>query len=153
MFFVFGVGLPTMATAQSTSITIVTPALTLTPTATDYVNGYVQATGAAGIQVDVKSNSNLGMVLMVRCTGVAQIALSDFLIRTPTSPGPGGVSISTFTPITAVDQQLWRTATRLNGPRRVVTDVRVQNLINYNDAPGGAATNYTNTLTYTIISL
>jgi hypothetical protein len=117
------------------------------------VNGYVEATGASGIQVDVKSNSVLGMVLLVRCTGVAQISLSDLLIRTPTSPGLGGVSMSTYTPISAVDQQLWRSAIHLPGPQRVVTDVRVQNLINYNDAPGGAATNYTNTLTYTVIAL
>jgi len=154
MFMLVGIALPTAATAQQTTISIQTPTLTLNPTAADYGNGYVEATGASGIQVDVKSNSPLGMTLLVRCTGVAQIALSDLLIRTPTSPGPGGVSMSTYTPISTTDQQLWRSAIHLlAGPLRVVTDVRVQNLINYNDAPGGAATNYSNTLTYTVIAL
>ena len=153
MFMLFGVGLPTAAAAQATAIRILTPALTLNPSATDYVNNYVEATSAAGIQVDVRSSSIRGMVLMVRCTGAPQVALSDLLVRTPTSPGLGGASISAYTPITAVDQQLWRTGFRGIGWQRVVTDVRIQNLMNYDDAPGGARTDYTNTLTYTVIAL
>jgi hypothetical protein len=154
LFLLVGIALPTAATAQQTTINIQTPTLTLSPSAADYANGYVEATGASGIQVDVKSNSPLGMTLLVRCSGAPQIALSDLLIRTPTSPGLGGASMSTYTPISVVDQQLWRSAIHLlAGPLRVVTDVRVQNLMNYDDTAGGAPTNYTNTLTYTVIAL
>jgi hypothetical protein len=34
----------------------------------------------------------------------------------------------------------------------VTTDVRVQNLMNYNDAATAGTTNYTNTITYTVVS-
>jgi hypothetical protein len=34
----------------------------------------------------------------------------------------------------------------------VATDVRVQNLIHHNDAAAAGTTNYTNTLTYTVVS-
>jgi hypothetical protein len=34
----------------------------------------------------------------------------------------------------------------------VTTDVRIQSLINYDDGAGPGVTNYTNTLTYTVVT-
>ena len=34
----------------------------------------------------------------------------------------------------------------------VTSDIRIQNIGNYNDAVGGGTTNYTNTLTYTVVA-
>ena len=59
--------------------------------------------------------------------------------------------MGTYTAITAANQNLWSTGAVQNPWLTVTTDVRVQNLINYNDAVGGGTTNYTNTLTYTVV--
>jgi len=143
----------TLAASAVALIQITDAAITLSPTATDYTNDYVEATGAAGIDVDVKTNSTGGMALMVRCAdAVPQIALADLLVRTPTAAGAGGSTIAAYTAITAVNQNLWTTGAVQHTWATVTTDVRVQNLINYNDASGGGATNYTNTLTYTVVS-
>lgn len=142
----------TLAASAHAMIQITDAAITLSPTVTDYENDYVEAAGAAGIDVDVKTNSTSGMVLMVRCADAApQIALADLLVRTTTAPGAGGSSMASYTAVTAANQNLWSTGAVQNPWLAVTTDVRVQNLINYNDAAGGGTTDYTNTLTYTVV--
>lgn len=143
----------TLAASAVALIQITDAAITLSPTATDYDNDYTEATGAAGIDVTVRTNSTGGLALMVRCADAApQIALADLLVRTPTAPGAGGSSIAAYTAITAVNQNLWTTGAAQHPWKAVTTDVRVQNLINYNDAVAAGATNYTNTLTYTVVA-
>ena len=142
----------TLSASAVALLQITDPAITLTPNATDYGNDYVEATGAAGIDVAVKTNSTGGMALMVRCADASpQIALADLLVRTATAPGAGGSSIASYTAITAANQNLWTTGAAQHTFLTVTTDVRVQNLINYNDATGGGTTDYTNTLTYTVV--
>jgi hypothetical protein len=140
------------AKATVAQINIQTPALTLAPNATDYANDFVEAAGASGLQVDIKSNSITGMSLYVRSSGAPQIALADFLVRTTTDPGLLGFRRGTYTALPTTDLLMWSTIVRLNGWQTITTDVRVQNLINYNDAAGAGTTNYTNTLTYTVIA-
>jgi len=142
--------LAAQATAQ---ITITDATLTLSPTATDYVNGYVEAAGASGLRVQVKSNSSTGMILKVKCADASpQIALADLLVRTQTAAGTGGSTLSSYAAITASDQNLWSTTVAQGSFLTVTTDVKVQNVNNYDDAAGGGATNYTNTLTYTVVT-
>ena len=144
----------TLAASANSMIQIVDASLILTPTGTDYDNNYVQVTGASGLRVNVKTNSSGGMVLRIKCADAApQIALSDLLVRTLTPPGPGGTALSTFSPVTASDQNLWSTTQAQHPWLTVTTDIKIQNLLNYNDAAGGGTTNYTNTLTFTVISL
>ena len=143
----------TLAASAVALIQIDDAAITLTPNATDYGNDYVEATGAAGIDVEVKTNSTGGLALQVRCADASpQIALPDLLVRTATAPGTGGNSIATYTAITAANQNLWTTGAVQHTFLVVSTDVRVQNLINYNDAATAGTTNYTNTLTYTVVA-
>ena len=142
-----------LAAQANAVITITDATLTLSPTATDYANDYVEAAGASGLRVRVKSNSSTGAVLKVKCADASpQITLADLLIKTATAPGTGGSTLSSYTAITATDQNLWSTTVSQNLFLTVTTDVKVQNLINYDDASGGGATNYTNTLTYTLVT-
>lgn len=143
-----------LAASANTMIQIVDATVILAPTSTDYINNFVQATGASGLRVNVKTNSSTGMVLRVRCSDAApRIALADLLIRTQTPPGAGGSTMSSFTPISPSDQNLWSTTVAQHPWQTVTTDLRIQNIMNYDDAAGGGTTNYTNTLTYTVISL
>ena len=143
----------TLAASANALIQIVDAAITLSPNATDYANDYVEATGAAGIDVNVKTNSTGGLTLLVRCADASpQIALADLLVRTATAPGTGGSSMASYTAITAANQTLWSTGGVQHAWLDVATDVRVQNLINYNDAAAAGTTNYTNTLTYTVVA-
>ena len=143
----------TLAASAVALIQIDDAAITLSPNATDYGNDYVEATGAAGIDVEVKTNSTGGLALQVRCADATpQIALADLLVRTATAPGAGGSSIAAYTAITAANQNLWTTGAVQHTFLVVSTDVRVANLINYNDAAGGGTTGYTNTLTYTVVA-
>ena len=131
-------------------INLVTPALTLTPTPTDYANDYVEATGPSGVQVKVKTNSPNGLILMVRSSGSPQIASSDLLVRTTTPPGTGGSTLVTYTPLGATNLNLWSTGV-VQGPFVVVQmDVRIRNLFGYGDAGAAGTTSYTNTLTFTV---
>jgi hypothetical protein len=135
----------TLAASAVALIQIDDAAITLSPNATDYGNDYVEATGAAGIDVEVKTNSTGGLA--------PQIALADLLVRTATAPGAGGgTSLGSYTAITAANQNLWTTGAVQHTFLVVTTDVRVQNLINYNDAAAAGTTNYTNTLTYTVVA-
>jgi len=144
----------TLAASATSQIVILDTDVILTPTSTDYDNDYVQATGASGLRVQVKTNSSGGMVLRVKCADATpRIALADLLIKTGTAAGTGGSTMSSFTAITASDQNLWST-TVAQGPWNVVTtDLKVQNLNSYTDAAGGGTTLYTNVLTYTVVSL
>src|SRR5580765_6166259 len=144
----------TLAASAVALIQIVDAAVTLTPNATDYGNDYVEVTGAAGIDVNVKTNSTGGLALQIRCADAApQIALADLLVRTATAPGAGGgTSLGSYTAITAANQNLWTTGAVQHTFLVVSTDVRVQNLINYNDAASAGTTSYTNTLTYTVVA-
>ncbi len=140
------------ASAQA-MIDILDPTLVLTPSATDYVNDYVEAAGASGLRVRVKTNSTTGMSVRVRCADAApQIVLADLLVRTQTASPTGGATMASYTPITAVDQTLWTTGTAQHPWYTVTTDVRIQNLINYNDPITAGTTSYTNTLTYTVVA-
>jgi len=143
----------TLAASANAMIQILDPAITLTPTAADYANDFVDAAGAAGLRVQVKTNSSTGMVLMVRCADAApQIALADLLVRTQTAAGTGGTTLAAYSAITAANQNLWTTTVAQHPWQIVTTDVRVQNLINYDDAISAGTTDYTNTLTYTVVA-
>ena len=138
-------------TSAAAFINIVTPALTLAPTPTDYANDYVEATGPDGMAVKVKTNSPNGLILMVRSSGSPQIASSDLLVRTLTPPGTGGSSLITYTPLGVTNLNLWSTGVA-QGPFIVVQmDVRIRNLFGYGDAGAVGTTSYTNTLTFTVI--
>src|SRR5437867_4647112 len=100
----------TLAASASTMVQIIDAAVVLAPNATDYDNDFVEITGASGLRVRVKSNSSTGMVLKVRCPDATpQIALADLLVKTQTAAGAGGTTQSSYTPITASDQDLWST--------------------------------------------
>jgi hypothetical protein len=143
----------TLAASANSMIQVLDPTLTLTPNGTDYDNDYVEAAGAAGLRVQVKTNSSTGMQLVVRCADAApQIALADLTVRTQTAGGTGGTSMGAYTAITAANQLLWSTGVAQHPWQMVTTDVRINNLINYNDAISAGTTNYTNTLTYTVVS-
>jgi hypothetical protein len=144
----------TLAASANSMIQILDTDVILTPTSTDYDNDFVQATGASGLRVQVKTNSTGGMVLRVKCADATpQIALSDLLVRTTTAAGTGGSTLSSFTAITATDQNLWSTTVAQHPWFTVTTDLQINNLGNYNDAAGGGTTLYTDVLTYTVVSL
>jgi len=145
--------LPERAPAASLFLQVETPALTLTPTPGDYVRDYIEATGTTGISVRIKTNDPVGMSVLLRCSDPApQIALNDFMVRTLTGPGPGGSALSTYTPIQSTNMFLWSTGTELAPFFIVRTDIRIRNLMNYNDGAGAATTGYSNTLVFTVVS-
>ncbi len=148
-----GTATVTLAASANAMIQILDPAVTLTPTPADYDNDYVDAAGASGLRVQVKTNSTTGLALRVRCSDAApQIQLADMLIKTATAPGAGGSSLPLYVAISNVDQNLWSTGTSQHPWATVTTDIRIQNLMNYDDAMGGGTTNYVNTLTYTVVA-
>jgi hypothetical protein len=147
-----GTSTVTLAAQATVQLSVLDPAITLTPTTTDYDNGYVDAAGASGIRVNVKTNSSTGAALLISCQDASpQIALADLLVRTQTPPQGGGTRIASYTPIAATDQTLWSSTTSIHGWLAVTTDVRIQNLMNYDDLSAPGATDYTNTLTYSIV--
>ena len=119
--------------------------ISLSPNQTDYETGYVEATGAAGINVLVTTDNAAGLILYVRCDDASpQITFSDFLVRSLTA----GTLMSSYTAITGTDQALWSVGgTTTDTP--VDTDVRVQGLWDYPD--DGGITDYKNTVTYTVV--
>ncbi len=134
-------------------INIISNAITLTPTPSDYANDSVEATGLAGIRIKVKTNSPTGMLLMVRSgSGTPAIALADLLVRTMTAPGPGGFTLTAYTPLGLANLNLWSTAVSQAPFYLVDTDVRIRNLFNYDDAPSAGTTSYTNTLIFTVVA-
>lgn len=148
-----GTATVTLAATANTMIQVLDPAITLTPTTTDYDNDFIEASGASGLRVRVKTNSSTGMVLSVRCSDATPaIALADLLVKTATAAGPGGATLGSYTPITSSDMTLWTTGAAQHPWQTVTTDVRIQNLINYDDGAGPGVTNYTNTLTYTVVT-
>jgi hypothetical protein len=148
-----GTATVTLAASASTMVQIVDPAITLTPTPTDYDNDYVEAAGASGLRVRVKTNSTTGMILRVRCSDATpQIALADLLFKTQTAAGTNGTTQAAYTPVSAADQVLWTTEAAQHSLLTVTTDLRVQNLFTYDDGNGAGTTNYTNTLTYTVVT-
>jgi len=149
-----GTSTVTLAANATATIDILTSGITVSPTSSDYDNNYHEAAGASGIDVRVKSNSSTGMVLKVKCADASpQIALADLLIKTATAAGTGGASMSSYTAVTATDQNLWSTGVSQSSFKTVTTDVKIQNLFSYTDASGGGTTSYTNTLTYSVIVL
>jgi hypothetical protein len=150
---VLACALPAPAPAASLFIQVMSGALTLTPTPADYLRDYVEVTGGSGILLRIKTNDPVGMSVLVRCSDPApQIALNDFLVRTPTGPGPGGSSLATFTPIQATNLFLWSTGDELAPFFNIITDVRIRNLMRYGDSPGAGTTGYSNTLVFTVVS-
>ena len=140
------------ARAASAHVNILDATRTLTPSAADYGNDYVELTGASGLRVQVWTNSATGCVLYVKCADAApQIALDDLLVRTLTAPGPGGTSMTTFTPISAADQALWSTRAAVPPWLQINTDLRIQNLYAYPDGIAPGTTAYTDNLTFTVI--
>ena len=147
-----GTATVTLSSAAMAMVDVLDPATTLTPTATDYDNNFVEATGASGQRVRVRSNSSTGMVLFVRCSDATpQIALADLLLKTQSAAGSGGSTMSTYTAASATNTLLWSTTSAQHAWQTVTTDVRVNNLINYDDAAAAGTTSYTNTLTYSVI--
>ena len=143
----------TLAASATTMVQVLDPVIVLVPNTTDYDNDFVDAAGASGLRVRVKSNSSTGMVLKVRCPDASpQIALADLLVRTQTAAGTGGTTLASYTAISGADQNLWSTGTAQQAFATITTDIRVQNLVGYPDASGGGTTNYTNTLTYTVVT-
>jgi len=141
----------TLSASANAMVDILDATLTLTPNTTDYTNDYVEAVGASGLRVRVKTNSLTGMVLSVRCADATpQIALADLLVKTGTAAGAGGTTMGSYTAITAANQTLWTTGAVQHAWQTVTTDVRVQNLVNY-DAASAGTTDYTNTLTYSVV--
>ena len=148
-----GTATVTLAASAHAMIQILDAAVTLTPAAADYDLDFVEATGVAGLDVRVKTNSSGGMMLKVKCADASpQIALADLLLKTATAPGGAGTSMSLYTAVTAADQDLWTTTTTQNVWQTVTTDVRIQNLAGYPDAAAAGTTAYTNTLTYTVVA-
>ncbi len=146
-----GVSDVNLAAEATATITITDASITLSPNQANYEAGYVVAEGAAGIAVQVQTNSSTGMVLSVKCADATpEIALTDLMFRTQTSPGGGGTSQAVYTDITAVDQTLWTTDTVQETGLAVDTDIRVENLWAYSDAAGGGKTTYTDQLTFTV---
>lgn len=139
--------------AATATITIVDASITLSPGQADYEANYIVAEGAAGIAVQVQTNSSTGMVLSVKCSDATpEISLADLLFKTQTAAGGSGTTQAVYTAITAVDQTLWTTTDVQETPFTVDTDIRINNLWTYPD-PGddaGAKTTYTDQLTYTI---
>jgi hypothetical protein len=148
-----GTATVSLAATANTMIQILDPSITLSPTSTDYDNDMVEAAGASGLRVRVKTNSATGMILSVRCSDASpQIALADLLVRATTPPGSGGSALGSYTAISASNMTLWSTGVAQHPWQTVTTDVRVQNLFGYDDGAGPGVTNYTNTLTYTVIT-
>lgn len=146
-----GTATVTLAASAQAMIQVLDPAVTLTPSTVDYNNGYVEAAGASGLRVRVRSNSSTGLTLSVRCSDASpEIALADLLVRTQDAPGTGGTTMAAYTAITASDQTLWTSTVAEHAWQTVTTDIQIQNLINYDAAVGAGTTDYTNTLTYTV---
>ena len=146
-----GIALIGEAAAQTASINVVDNTVALTPTAIDYENDFVEATGNAGVRLNVRSTSPTGMAVYVRCGDAApQIRLPDLLVRTLTPPGIRGTTMAGYTPLAATNQLLWSTGVPQNGNRRVDVDLRVRNLFGYGDGAGAGTTQYSNTLTFTV---
>jgi len=142
-----------LASSASAFINVLDNTFTLTPTAADYNNDYVEATGASGLRMQVKTNSTTGMVLYVRCTDAApQIALADLLVKTQTAPGPGGTSLTTYTAVSPLDRALWSTGAAQGPFLQVNMDVRIKNLFAYPDPINAGTTTYTDNLTFTVIA-
>ena len=143
----------TLQTWAVASIEVLDPAITLLPTATDYDNDYVEAAGASGLRVRVHTNANTGLQLLLSCQDAApEIALNDLLVRTQTPPQGSGTSISTYTPISSSDQMLWSSSSQISSWLTVTTDIRIQNLLAYADDVAAGYTDYTNTLTYQVVT-
>ena len=141
------------AAAAVDRLNIIDTAITLTPTAADYANDYIEVTGATGLRVELGTNSNTGCVLFVKCADAAPaIALADILVKTQTAPGTGGTSLTTYTAISASDLALWSTGVKEPGWAQINIDVRIKNLFGYSDGIGGGTTNRTNTLTFTVVA-
>ena len=148
-----GTSAVTLAASANAVLQVLDATMTLTPTATDYGNDYVEVTGASGLRVRLKTNSTTGCVLYVKCTDASpQIALADLLVKTQTAAGAGGSTLSTYAAVTASDQALWSTGAAQSTFLTVTSDIRVQNLMSYPDAMGGGTTSYTDNLTYTVVA-
>jgi len=141
----------TLNANATVEISITDASISLSPNQANYEAGFVVAEGAAGIALDVRTNSSTGMTLAVKCADATpEIELPDLAVKTQTAAGGAGSTISSYTAITSSDQDLWTTTTTQESWQTVDTDVRVSNLWHYPDAGGGGTTPYTNTLTYTV---
>ena len=144
---------PSRSWGAASIIHVDTPQVTLTPSAQDYANDYVDATGAAGIRIRVKTNNATGLILKVRSSGAGNtIRLGDVLVRTLTPPGNGGVAINNWTPVTLTDLNLWSITTGSNQFINVGADTRVRNLGAYGDNVSAGFTSYSHALVFTVIS-
>ena len=139
--------------AAEAFVHINTPSLTLTPSAQDYANDYVDAVGSSGIDVKVKTNSPTGLILKVRSSGAGNtIRLGDLLLRTLTPAGPGGAALISWTPLGLTDLNLWSIGIAQGPFVSVATDVRIRNLGDYDDLPNAGYTFYTHTFVFTVVS-
>lgn len=141
----------TLQAAATVEIQINDASITLSPGQSDYENSYVVAEGAAGIAVQVRTNSSTGMVLSLKSVdGTPGIELADIDFKTQTAAGGSGTTISSYTTLTGSDQDLWTTDEEQPTFQVVDTDIKVSDLWTYLDAGGGGTTAYTTTLTYTV---
>jgi hypothetical protein len=130
-----------------TSITIVDAQIYFTPTAGDYAVGYMNGEGKDGIRVNVTTDNPTGTILYIKCDDASpEIALADLLIKTASN----GAIITSYAAITDSDQALWSRPVPLTD-FPVKTDVQIESIWNYSDAAGGGTTDYTNTITFTIV--
>ncbi len=147
-----GVSDVNLAALATATITIGDASITLSPGQADYEAGFIVAEGAAGIAVDVQSNSATGMILYLKCLdGVPDIALADLQFKTQTVAGGGGTTQAAYTAVTAVDQSVWTSDQAEPTPVTIDADIRINNLWNYPDASGGGVTTYTNQLTFSVV--
>ena len=138
---------------QASIIHVDTPQVTLTPSAQDYANDYVDATGAAGIRIRVKTSNATGLILKVRSSGPGNtIRLGDVLVRTLTPPGRGGVAINNWTPVALTDLNLWSITNGSNQFINIGADARVTNLGWYGDNLSAGFTSYSHALVFTVVS-
>ncbi len=141
----------TLAATATVEIQINDASVTLTPGQSDYESGFVVAEGAAGIAVQVRSNSSTGMVLSLKSVdGTPGIAVDDIAFKTQTVAGGSGSTISSYTTLTGSDQDIWTTDEEQPTFQVVDTDIRVSDLWTYLDIGGVGTTSYTTTLTYTV---
>lgn len=148
-----GTSAVTLGSSATAVLEVLDATLTLAPNATDYANDYVELTAVSGLRVRLKTNSSTGCVLSVRCSDASpQIALADLRVRTQTAAGAGGTRMSAYTAITAANQSLWSTGAAQSAWLTVSTDIRIQNLTAYADALGAGTTNYTDNLSYTVVT-
>jgi hypothetical protein len=141
----------TLTMAEFAQIQVNTASLTLTPTQGDFEAGYVEATGASGISVDVRTNSEDGCRLKFsgqtgdgRGSKITSGVGGDFFVKSSTT----GTSMPSYMAVKTTEQNIWAGFTAkpqfTDTPGTIQVDVKVTNLEDY------IAGSYNNVLTFTV---